>query len=89
MMILQVIFDDDILLIFHLIDNHDVDNTYDNDDNDNDNNGNDNNNNRNKTDANNANSTNNDRSIILFELLYLSKIELVVITKKIPLKNKL
>ena len=87
MMILQVIFDDDILLIFHLIDNHDVDNTYDNDDNDN--NSNDNNKNGNKTDANNANSTNNDRSIILFELLYLSKIELVVITKKIPLKNKL
>lgn len=69
-----------------MIDNDDVDNTYDNDDNDN--NGNDNNN-RNKIDANNANSPNNDRSIILFELLYLSKIELVVITKKIPLKNKL
>lgn len=69
-----------------MIDNDDVDNTYDNDDNDN--NGNDNNN-RNKIDANNANSPNNDRSIILFELLYLSKIELLVITKKIPLKNKL
>ena len=69
-----------------MIDNDDVDNTYDNDDNDN--NGNDNNN-RNKIDANNANSPNNDRSVILFELLYLSKIELVVITKKIPLKNKL
>ena len=42
-----------------------------------------------KIDANNANSPNNDRSIILFELLYLSKIELMVITKKTPLKNKL
>ena len=69
------------------IDNDDVYNTYDNDDNDN--NGKDNNNNRNKIDANNANSPNNDRSIILFELLHLSKMELVVITKKIPLKNKL